>query len=615
MDLSEAFEEQPTQAQLRAEALRRLNSSEAWLPSENLTVKFVDLSHTEEYQAVAALQRVRLCDKVSVYCGPLGVSAVKLQVIRVVYDVMTERYSEIELGKPRTTFVQAITDTIEEATSDLPSVSMMQRAINRATDQITGANGGHVLFVYDANGDPQEILIMDTDDILTAVNVWRWNSGGLGFSSNGYAGPYALAMTADGQIVADMITTGKMSANHIEGGTLTLGGANNASGQLIVKNASGTTIGTWSNSGISVSSGSITGGTINGANLTLGGSGNASGTLQVLDASGTVIGQWNKDGITLKKGTISGPSITLGGSNNTNGTLTVKDSSNNTSVQLNTNGLSMYEGFLDLKRTNGTATSNIKIARTTAQIFRCTLTESDSSQQFYGTYIMDVSASGLTMQDQSNSKRYTYYGIDSALIWEKVNTSGPGFTLLNTASKKEIQINPDYTTFSKNSSVFLTISTRNSTPYFGFVGNFAVSGGTKSRLVTTDQYSDRLLYCYETPSPMFGDVGEGVIGEDGRCFVWLDAVFADTITTTQYQVFLQRYGAGDCYVAERRGSCFIVEGTPGLSFGWELKAKQKDFDQKRLDLAEQPYTPESTDYGALASQHIQDLQTEREAAA
>ena len=129
--------------------------------------------------------------------------------------------------------------------------------------------------------------------------------------------------------------------------------------------------------------------------------------------------------------------------------------------------------------------------------------------------------------------------------------------------------------------------------------------------LSTDQYSDRLLYCYETPSPLFGDVGEGIIGEDGRCYVWLDAVLADTITATQYQVFLQRYGPGDCYVAERRAACFIVEGTPGLAFGWELKAKQKDFDQRRLERAEEPYTPEKTDYGALASQHIQQIQKER----
>ena len=106
---------------------------------------------------------------------------------------------------------------------------------------------------------------------------------------------------------------------------------------------------------------------------------------------------------------------------------------------------------------------------------------------------------------------------------------------------------------------------------------------------------------------MFGDIGEGEIGEDGKCFVWLDPVFAQTIATDQYQVFLQKYGEGDCYIAERKAGYFIVNGTPGLAFGWELKSKQRDFDQRRLDKYEEPVKEESTDYGAEAAQYITEL--------
>lgn len=88
-------------------------------------------------------------------------------------------------------------------------------AVQNATDQITGANGGYVVINQDANGKPFEILIMDTASITTAQKVWRWNSGGLGYSKTGYAGPYGSAMTQDGQIVADFITTGTLNAAEV----------------------------------------------------------------------------------------------------------------------------------------------------------------------------------------------------------------------------------------------------------------------------------------------------------------------------------------------------------------------------------------------------------------
>ena len=92
----------------------------------------------------------------------------------------------------------------------------------------------------------------------------------------------------------------------------------------------------------------------------------------------------------------------------------------------------------------------------------------------------------------------------------------------------------------------------------------------------------------------------------------LDAVFAQTVSTEQYQVFIQAYGAGSCWVEERRGGCFIVQGTPGLAFGWEVKAKQRDFDQRRLDRAEEPFTVPQQTYGEDAVNHINEIKKERE---
>lgn len=84
--------------------------------------------------------------------------------------------------------------------------SAWQKAIETATALITGASGGYV--VLNPSEKPSELLIMNTPDINTATKMWRFNVNGLGFSSNGYNGPFPLAFTMDGAIVADRITTG-----------------------------------------------------------------------------------------------------------------------------------------------------------------------------------------------------------------------------------------------------------------------------------------------------------------------------------------------------------------------------------------------------------------------
>ena len=99
----------------------------------------------------------------------------------------------------------------------------MEQAINSSSKLITGNLGGHVINGHDSNGDgyPDENLIMDTTDINTATAVWRWNLGGLGFSPNGYAGPYdAVALDMQGRINADAITTGTLNANLIKAGVI-----------------------------------------------------------------------------------------------------------------------------------------------------------------------------------------------------------------------------------------------------------------------------------------------------------------------------------------------------------------------------------------------------------
>ena len=101
------------------------------------------------------------------------------------------------------------------------TTSDLNGAIDQVTALIINGEAGNVVTRYDDNNKPYEILIMDTADINTATKVWRWNLSGLSFSSTGYSGPYTTAITMDGQIVANFITTGTLSAERIGTHSLT----------------------------------------------------------------------------------------------------------------------------------------------------------------------------------------------------------------------------------------------------------------------------------------------------------------------------------------------------------------------------------------------------------
>lgn len=251
LDLTNEFENAPTQAELRDMAQTRLENSSGINISENIKADFVQLWQTEEYKEYAPLQRVRLCDTVTIIYEPLGVYSIQKKVICVKWNVLLDRYDEIELGDSQVTLADLVVDMTQKITEDLPTTSMMANAIANATNKITGNKGGYVVLHSDANGTPYEFLVMDSPNINTAVNVWRWNLGGLGFSSNGYNGDYSkLALTMDGQINADMITTGLLSANRIRGGVLQLGGEDNGNGVMELRTADGTLVGRMDNLGL-----------------------------------------------------------------------------------------------------------------------------------------------------------------------------------------------------------------------------------------------------------------------------------------------------------------------------------------------------------------------------
>ena len=220
LDASSDFQEAPSTEDLDARANQYIEANELGLPfGDTITVSFVQLAQTEEYKNVASLQRVSMGDTVHVLYRSYDVS---MKMIEYIYDVLAEKYTSIKLGSKKASFGSTIKqiaqggvqDAIEEATS------MMQQAIDHATDVLAGGTGGYIVSGRNADGQPNEIYIMDTPDQGTAVNVLRINYAGIAFSQTGINGQYTTAWTIDSNFYADFITAGTLNGNLIQAGSV-----------------------------------------------------------------------------------------------------------------------------------------------------------------------------------------------------------------------------------------------------------------------------------------------------------------------------------------------------------------------------------------------------------
>ncbi|MBR4668529.1 MAG: phage tail protein, partial [Butyrivibrio sp.] len=214
---------------LRSKTQAYITKNNIGIPAVSIKVSFVALWQTEEYKDISALERVNLCDTVTVVFEKLGVSAAA-KVIKTNYNVLIDRYDSIELGEAKSQLSSKIAD--QETNMEVVITSHMQKAIAHATSLITGGLGGYVLLKPNADGQPEEILIMDKPDIQQARRMIRMNKNGIGFSDNGYNGPFRTAWVIDGSsaghFVADYIDTGKLNADLIKTGVIMDEAGNNS---------------------------------------------------------------------------------------------------------------------------------------------------------------------------------------------------------------------------------------------------------------------------------------------------------------------------------------------------------------------------------------------------
>lgn len=207
LDFTSDYQEPPTESELRSKAQSYINSHDIGIPKVNLKIKFLEVD--------SFLERVDLCDTVSVRFEKLGVSATA-KCVRTLWDVLRERYIEAELGSAKKSLAETIADSAEMEEVLHEFSSQLETHSRSISNKITGNLGGYiVLHDTDQDGEPDEILIMDTDNINTAMKVIRFNNAGIAFSKTGYNGTYETAWNIDGEFVANFIASGELQTNKV----------------------------------------------------------------------------------------------------------------------------------------------------------------------------------------------------------------------------------------------------------------------------------------------------------------------------------------------------------------------------------------------------------------
>ena len=178
------------------------------------TINFVQLEKTEEYKNYVVAERLFIGDTSRVYIPKLNVD-IKVRAMSKKYDVLAQKTNEIKLSNYIEVKPLSIKQIVEKLETMDSTETILQLAKDNATSLIKGGLKNSYVIVRE-----NEIIIGDTKDINTMTNVWRFNNGGLGHSKTGYYGEFGTAITQDGQIVADFITTGVLNAGLIKTGLL-----------------------------------------------------------------------------------------------------------------------------------------------------------------------------------------------------------------------------------------------------------------------------------------------------------------------------------------------------------------------------------------------------------
>ena len=184
-------------------------------PSISISIDFIELSKTKEYEIYSSLETAHLGDQCKVYIPELNLN-LSTRIVKTVYNCSKRRITKIELGVPKINFVSNQSkkeNSIKNTLNKVNPTTILEKVRNEATELINHPFKGYI-YISEETG---EMYLMDTNDVATSQKIWKFGLGGIGYSSTGINGPYQTAITSNGEIVADFITVGQISTDRIEG--------------------------------------------------------------------------------------------------------------------------------------------------------------------------------------------------------------------------------------------------------------------------------------------------------------------------------------------------------------------------------------------------------------
>lgn len=186
------------------------------LENQSITAKAIDLHYAENDTPY-----FKIGDIIPILSKPHNIETTAILTERTTYlnDPTQDTFSLGTEKKTLTSSVNASSNAADD-TAEKITGNFINEVIKKQTQLITNGKNGNVLYGYNEKGKLSEICFMDTDDFNTAMNILRLNQNGIGFSTNGYSGPYRSAWTIDGRFNADFITAGILRGIEIIGGSI-----------------------------------------------------------------------------------------------------------------------------------------------------------------------------------------------------------------------------------------------------------------------------------------------------------------------------------------------------------------------------------------------------------